>query len=118
MPLDDTTYQPQSRIVAILVEGRRRVDTGWFHGYPGNQISLQHRYCTVTAVSRQNDPNAPYDVNTQYALRYLARAIFGWENLNGIEHWNDDLKRTLKEVLEVYDAAIALAVMDELAHAT
>lgn len=110
MPLDDTNYQPQS-IVSVLTEGRRRVETSWFHGYPGNQVSPPNLYCGVTAISRQNE------MDTLAALRYLALAIFGWENLNGIVPWNDDLERTRDEVLAAYDAAIKLAQHFERVHA-
>lgn len=111
MPLDDATYRPQSSVVAILVEGRRLVETSWFHGYPGNQVSPPHEYCAITAISRQNE------VDTLAALRYLALAIFGWENLNGIVPWNDDLERTRDEVLAAYDDAIELAQHFERVHA-
>jgi hypothetical protein len=109
MPLDDATYRPQS-IVSVLVEARRLVGTSWFHGYPGNQVAPPHEYCPVTAIARQN-----VGFLSLPALEYVARVI-GCD-LNGIVPWNDDLERTLKDVLDVYDAAIELAKMDELVNA-
>lgn len=98
MPFDGTTHQVESEAVKALRHGRERVRRGWFSVFG---LVFNPRICAWMAL--------PND-GREGAEQALMRAA-GVASLKGIFDWNDKWYRTRRQVVRLYDRAIA----DELA---
>jgi hypothetical protein len=101
MPFDGTDYQVLSPVTHMLMDGRQRVQNGWSQRVMRQRGSV----CMIGSLTITD-----YEVYA-VAERLILEAIhgLGYAYLSVVA-FNDDLRRTKKEVLEVYDTAITLSM--------
>ena len=107
MPFDGTDYQVLSPVTHMLMDGRQRVQNGWSQRVMRQRGSV----CMIGSLTI-----------TDYEVYAVAEGLI-LEAIHGLGYaylsvvaFNDDLRRTKKEVLEVYDTAIALSMPTTRTH--
>lgn len=111
MPFDGTTTLPQVAIDLITARAYL-VEHGWCQG-TGRDAS--GRVCALGAIGhslRDLNGNVEYD-RAINAESFLARL----ENFSGpgdVAYWNDAPGRTMAEVIDRFDRAIATAICDDV----
>jgi hypothetical protein len=100
MPFDGANYEVTSPVTQMLIEGKDRVQSGWC------QKAMRQRgsVCMIGSLRIRD-----FDAFLQ-AEDLLLNAV----NLLGypqrtVRDFNDDVSRTKRQVLEVYDKAIELS---------
>lgn len=117
MPFDQTGYvETQNTTLGLLLRSRERLKAGWIKGHLSNASG----YCAIGTMRADGNKAMRAD-----ATAYLYRALpfwhrfhlNFWNNLNHAEacvaHYNDGSKRSLREILRLYDRAIALCRADD-----
>jgi hypothetical protein len=101
MPFDGANYQILSPVTHMLMDGRQRVQNGWSQGVMRQRGSA----CMIGSLTITD-----YEVFA-VAENLMIEAIheLGYP-YSSIVPFNDDLRRTKEQVLEVYDTAIALSM--------
>ena len=101
MPFDGTDYKVLSPVTHMLMDGRQRVQNGWSQRVMRQRGSV----CMIGSLAI-----------TDYEVYAVAEGLI-LEAIHGLGYaylsvvaFNDDLRRTKKEVLEVYDTAIAVSM--------
>lgn len=107
---------------AILTAGKARVlATGWYQGSYYDErygfISMDRSPVCVlgalnVALKRQPDDDGDKD---DACHQLFARVVTGTPNVQSVPDWNDAKHRTLQDVLDAFDAAIAIAEAQEAA---
>ena len=101
MPFDGANSQILSPVTHMLIEGRDRVQNGW------SQRAMRRRgsVCMIGSLTVTD-----YEVFA-IAEKLMLQAIheLGYAH-SSVVAFNDDLRRTKGQVLEVYDMAIALSM--------
>lgn len=91
-----------------LMAAKRELETrGWWHGEKG--LVSRHTLCVVQAIRAVESADGFLDVS-----HFFLQVATGQCGL--IEHlfkWNDARERTLQDVLDAFDAAIAIARQQE-----
>ena len=107
MPFDGTDYKVLSPVTHMLMDGRQRVQNGWSQRVMRQRGSV----CMIGSLTI-----------TDYEVYAVAEGLI-LEAIHGLGYaylsvvaFNDDLRRTKKEVLEVYDTAIALSMPTTRTH--
>jgi len=107
MPFDGTDYQVLSPVTHMLMDGRQRVQNGWSQRVMRQRGSV----CMIGSLTI-----------TDYEVYAVAEGLI-LEAIHGLGYaylsvvaFNDDLRRTKKEVLEVYDTAITLSMPTTKTH--
>lgn len=97
MPFDGGNYVSESSVTRMLVEGRQQAEYGWC------QHAMRQRgsVCMIGSFTIED-----YTLFTK-AEGLLLRAIasLGYPH-SSVAQFNDDVRRTKHQVLEVYDLAI------------
>jgi hypothetical protein len=107
MPFDGTDYQVLSPVTHMLMDGRQRVQNGW------SQRVMRQRGSVCMIGSLTITDYEVYAIAEQLILEAIHG--LGYAYLSVVA-FNDDLRRTKKEVLEVYDTAIALSMPTTRTH--
>jgi len=101
MPFDGANYQILSPVTHMLIDGRQRVQNGW------SQRAMRQRgsVCMIGSLTITD-----YEVFA-IAEKLMLEAIHELRyTYSSVVAFNDDLRRTKEQVLEVYDIAIALSM--------
>ena len=101
MPFDGKDYQILSPVTEMLIKGRQRVQNGW------SQHIMRQRGAVCMIGSLTITDYEVFAVAEQLILEAIQELGYYYSS---IVAFNDDLPRTKQEVLEVYDAAIALSM--------
>jgi len=101
MPFDGADYQILSPVTEMLIKGRQRAQNGWSQHIMRQRGSV----CMIGSLTI-----------TDYEVFAIAEELM-LEAIHGLGYacpsvvaFNDDLRRTKEQVLEVYDTAIALSM--------
>ena len=100
MPFDGTDYQVLSPVTRMLMDGRQRVQSGW------SQRVMRRRGSVCMIGSLTITDYEVYAIAEQLILEAIHGLGYAYSS---VVAFNDDLHRTKKEVLKVYDTAIALS---------
>jgi len=98
MPFDGTDYQILSPATHMLIDGRRRVQTGW------SQRIMRQRGSVCMIGSLTITDYEVFAVAEQLILEAIHELGYAHSS---VVAFNDDPCRTKEQVLEVYDLAIA-----------
>jgi hypothetical protein len=101
MPFDGTDYQVLSPVTHMLMDGRQRVQNGW------SQCVMRQRGSVCMIGSLTITDYKVFAVAEQLILEAIEELGYSYSS---IVAFNDDLRRTKQEVLEAFDAAIALSM--------
>ncbi len=113
MPFDGATLPPQA---AYLLRGKNYLlEHGWNHNGPGDERGSKSTggpVCMMLALGRDGAVEETRSVD-QHSYMAAAATFAHILKLNSclggaVGFWNDAPERTLAEVLDVYDQAIAL----------
>ncbi len=100
MPLDGSSFQIESPVTQMLSYGRRRIELGWCQ----QSMRLRGSVCIIGSL-----PVDDFQTFTR-AEGFILDAIdaLGYSH-RSVPEFNDDVGRTKGEILEVFNAAIALS---------
>lgn len=108
MPFDGSQT---GAVTKLLISAREKICRGWVQGH----FCMDDRVCMLGALGWRSDNPLCDDPIVSCAEDILSKVVISPDNcffgyIPDISMWNDDKERTVEQVIDAFDKAIALSI--------
>lgn len=97
---------PGDYFLHTLLQAREKLKRGWCQKTYVSWNGYQHSYCLLGSLGYQDEANRDPGTTVMSVTNYLQMLLYRKTGTSDLATWNDDMRRTHREVLDFMDEAI------------